>query len=523
MESQYASLISGKSLLTFSLLFTTTVYLLHRHLSKFQRILPENIPWVGVSEGEWFARARGQVREWWKGYDNVLEGYSKYSKLGKPFLATQITWKPEVIIPPEHVQWMVNQPDSVFSIHKVLIDDLRFDYTAPRAWDFHRPFHVEALNKMNLDAMTDDMLDEIDYRTGLAFGSVPGEYHTAPLHASIFAILLAVTNRAFADKTLARSADYTDIVGSFTRQLPVTAGLIDVLCPTLLKPLLAPLLARPIRRLIARYEAHMLPTITARLAAAEQARAEGHLHEETRNPDIVQLMARCAARSPDLARDHDPRNLASRLLALNFVGVHTSVLTAVAAFADILAAGPELWAALRKEAAQVLHDAGGAWSRVAVGRLALLDSVIRESMRVSPFKARGVEREVVAEGGVRLPDGTFLPRGTKVGAATVGVHGDERFYERPREFVPERFVGKAEEGLVNTTDTFLGFGHGKHACPGRFFSAHELKLLFAHLVLNYDFEPMGEKPRGKWITDFYVLESPSMLKVRRREKSAHLD
>lgn len=358
---------------------------------------------------------------------------------------------------------MVNQPDSVFSIYKVLIDDLRFDYTAPRAWDFHRPFHVEALNKMNLDAMTDDMLDEIDFRTGLAFGSVPdGSWHPAPLHASISTILLAVTNRAFAGKALARSADYTDIVGTFTRQLPTTAGLIDALCPTLLKPVLAPLLARPIRRLIARYEAHMLPTITARLAAAEQARKEGHLHEESRNPDIVQLMARCAARSPD-PRDHDPRNLASRLLALNFVGVHTSVLTAVAAFADILAAGPELWEALRREAAGVLHDAGGAWSRVAVGRLALLDSVLRESMRVSPFKARGVEREVVADGGVRLPDGTLLPRGTKVGAATVGVHGDERFYERPGEFVPGRFVGKAEEGLVNTTDTFLGFGHGRHA------------------------------------------------------------
>lgn len=358
---------------------------------------------------------------------------------------------------------MVNQPDSVFSIHKVLIDDLRFDYTAPRAWDFHRPFHVEALNKMNLDAMTDDMLDEIDFRTAAAFGSVPnGSWHTAPLHASIFAILLGATNRAFAGKPLARDADYTDIVGAFTRQLPPTAGLIDALCPTLLKPVVAPLLARPIRRLIARYEAHMLPTITARLAAAEQARAEGHLHEESRNPDIVQLMARFAARSPD-PRDRDPRNLASRLLALNFVGVHTSVLTAVSAFADILAAGPGLWEALRREAAGVLHDAGGVWSRAAVGRLALLDSVIRESMRVSPFKARGVEREVVAQGGVRLPDGTFLPRGTKVGAATVGVHGDERFYERPGEFVPERFVGKAEEGLVNTTDTFLGFGHGRHA------------------------------------------------------------
>lgn len=74
MDSPY---IIGRGLLTFSLLFATTVYLLYRNLSKFQRILPENVPWVGVSEGEWFARARGQVREWWKGYEYVLEGYTK--------------------------------------------------------------------------------------------------------------------------------------------------------------------------------------------------------------------------------------------------------------------------------------------------------------------------------------------------------------------------------------------------------------------------------------------------------------
>jgi cytochrome P450 len=32
---------------------------------------------------------------------------------------------------------------------------------------------------------------------------------------------------------------------------------------------------------------------------------------------------------------------------------------------------------------------------------------------------------------------------------------------------------------------YLPFGHGRHACPGRFFAATELKGMLAH-VMNYD-------------------------------------
>ena len=31
----------------------------------------------------------------------------------------------------------------------------------------------------------------------------------------------------------------------------------------------------------------------------------------------------------------------------------------------------------------------------------------------------------------------------------------------------------------------LVFGHGIHACPGRFFAVNETKLLLAELILNY--------------------------------------
>ena len=34
----------------------------------------------------------------------------------------------------------------------------------------------------------------------------------------------------------------------------------------------------------------------------------------------------------------------------------------------------------------------------------------------------------------------------------------------------------------------LFVGYGRHACPGRFFAAAEVKLILAHLLTNYDFK-----------------------------------
>lgn len=35
--------------------------------------------------------------------------------------------------------------------------------------------------------------------------------------------------------------------------------------------------------------------------------------------------------------------------------------------------------------------------------------------------------------------------------------------------------------------------------PGRFFVAHELKIMFAHLIMNYEIKPITEKPAQKWV------------------------
>ena len=49
--------------------------------------------------------------------------------------------------------------------------------------------------------------------------------------------------------------------------------------------------------------------------------------------------------------------------------------------------------------------------------------------------------------------------------------------------------------LVSTSPDHLGFGHGKHACPGRFFASNEAKIILIHLLLKYDWRlPEGNPP-----------------------------
>ena len=72
---------------------------------------------------------------------------------------------------------------------------------------------------------------------------------------------------------------------------------------------------------------------------------------------------------------------------------------------------------------------------------------------------------------ITLPDGTFIPAGTLIAAASGATHHDDSLYMGADEFDPFRFARMREGGLeeavkhqlVNTSVDFITFGHGKHA------------------------------------------------------------
>lgn len=69
---------------------------------------------------------------------------------------------------------------------------------------------------------------------------------------------------------------------------------------------------------------------------------------------------------------------------------------------------------------------------------------------------------------------------------------------------------------ITTSPTHLPFGHGKHACPGRFFAMTEIKILIAYIILNYDVQIQEMRPRNTCVGQTIIPPLKGGLMVRRR-------
>lgn len=127
---------------------------------------------------------------------------------------------------------------------------------------------------------------------------------------------------------------------------------------------------------------------------------------------------------------------------------------------------------------------------------------------------------------VTLSDGTVIARGTSIFVSAERMW-DEKVYENPLEFDGYRYYRErggpndAVSQLVSTSTSHLGFGHGIHACPGRFFAGNEAKVVMAHLLLKYDFEIIGDKPRP--MEYCFTCEADSSVRVRVQRRQEEID
>lgn len=125
-------------------------------------------------------------------------------------------------------------------------------------------------------------------------------------------------------------------------------------------------------------------------------------------------------------------------------------------------------------------------------------------------------------------DGTSVPAGTFVAAPTTATHMDARIHAHAGVFDPFRFSDKRDadaggdasrEQFAATSLDYIAFGHGKHACPGRFFAAAELKLMLAYVVSNFDVrtEESGVRPPNVYFGVTTFPNPDAKLLFRRRK------
>jgi cytochrome P450 len=140
----------------------------------------------------------------------------------------------------------------------------------------------------------------------------------------------------------------------------------------------------------------------------------------------------------------------------------------------------------------------------------------------------GMHRRVMKD--YVLSDGTHLPKNSRIMVMNDKLR-DGSVYKDPDTFKYDRFARLREHPgqedqhqLVSTSSDFATFGHGKHACPGRFFAANQLKITIACLLLKYDFHFQPGQAEKARVIPFEMVETidPS-LKVEVRRRSEELD
>ncbi|KAJ5608313.1 hypothetical protein N7537_004932 [Penicillium hordei] len=128
--------------------------------------------------------------------------------------------------------------------------------------------------------------------------------------------------------------------------------------------------------------------------------------------------------------------------------------------------------------------------------LPYLDAVIREALRVNPGIAMIFER-VIPEDGFTLPDGRYLPAGTKAGINPFVTNRDFGLFGGDADgFNPDRWLQGKDESSENfqirlhrMKDTVdLSFGGGGRICMGWYLAMLEIQKLVASLYSSFDYD-----------------------------------
>ncbi|KAJ5944499.1 Cytochrome P450 [Penicillium verrucosum] len=198
------------------------------------------------------------------------------------------------------------------------------------------------------------------------------------------------------------------------------------------------------------------------------------------------------------------------MLLLQFAFIYTTSYALYGALVE-LARRPEYIAPLREEIDLIFSEMGP--TVPACDGMVLMDSFLKECQRLHPPSALSAHRVCISD--LNLSNGLFahthitrpprkyrtnqmwngtgvtLKQGSHVAVPSGIIQRSSEHYANPDAFDGFRFVKRAAAGakdsrLVDLSPDYLVFGMGAHACPGRWMASALMKLVFAHILNQYD-------------------------------------
>ncbi|KIX00018.1 uncharacterized protein Z518_10945 [Rhinocladiella mackenziei CBS 650.93] len=436
------------------------VYLnsLSKPLRGIELVGPKPQGWTSWKAGETFNS---------NGISILQEGLKRLKN--KPFQVLTHTG-PKIILPPCYVDEIKSDPR--FSLDLPNDNDffVRWPAFSPQAMFTRNHTLIQMINSKltpSLTRITAPVNEENELAVRELFPPTDS-WNSTPFAEHMLSLTTRTSSRVFVGLPMCRDPVVLTAMRDYSAEL-VAAAQAMMKWPLLLRPF-AYLYLPEVRKLsktvqIAR---RCLGAEIARRVKAHGGRDEvGHLQwSQTRSLDAVEWL-RETVRAQGKKFD-----LVGGLLSLAFGAIHTTSHTLTHVMYDIIE-NPDLIPQLRQEIIDALREDGG-WKKTTLYKLKLLDSVMKESQRVLPVRAV-LFRRVTLEA-VCLKDGTELPRGVEVNIPNLHMR-DEATYGEAGRFNGARFLNlRSQAGneskyqYATTGVDSLGFGHGQHARPGRFFA-----------------------------------------------------
>ncbi|KAF7838246.1 cytochrome P450 71A1-like [Senna tora] len=184
-----------------------------------------------------------------------------------------------------------------------------------------------------------------------------------------------------------------------------------------------------------------------------------------------------------LGFEHDQDDLKALLMEMFLGGNDTSSTIMEWALTELMR-NPSIMKKAQEEVRRVV----GNKSKVEesdMNELKYLKLVIKETLRIHPPAPFIIPRETISH--TKL-GGYDIPPKTMIFLNIWAIQRDPEIWERPEEFIPERFEKISKIDFKGQNFEYLPFGSGKRMCPGMAFGLASVEYILANLLYWFDWK-----------------------------------
>ncbi|KAJ8509399.1 hypothetical protein ONZ45_g8424 [Pleurotus djamor] len=370
----------------------------------------------------------------------------------------------------------------------------QMDYTiGSKAFEF--PFHISSIREITRNASgIIPALDDATMVFAKAFDSQANSGNTSvSVHSMVVNVMGSVIQRVLLGEELSRNKHFGTSMVRFTTSF-FSYGKVLCSSPKIFRRVLYFILSA-IWGGTKEPMTYIVPHVAKRIEENSKPSSSEH------QPNRVDLIGSLIKHATPTLSTFD---IARKVLLTEIGSIHTSSTIVTQALFELSQMFPEDVSSIREEIEQVLSEEH-CWNKAGLSRLTKLDSLLREIGRFHGISLLAMQRLTAID--TQLHDGTILPAGYYVAFDLHHSHFDPQVYPSPEIFDPFRFSNLNEhvvDDVLSATkynfsrvdSTYLLFNTGRHACPGRFFASMQIKIMLAHILLNYDVKlPDGQTIR----------------------------